>query len=139
MSQENVEVVRAYFDARRNGREGVFDFLSPRVEWAARSDLPDTQTYIGHRGVRALQNRFREVMDDIWFEPDDFILVGEQVLVPLRWGGRGRGSGVVVEEQAEAWIFTVEGEVITRVQEYPTKKAAFEAFRLSEKDARTDA
>jgi ketosteroid isomerase-like protein len=133
MSEENVEIVRAYFEARREkGREGVFDFLSPGVEWEARSDLPDTETYIGHDGVRALFSRFREVMDDMWFQPEDFILAGEQVLVPLRWGGRGRGSGVVIEEREEAWAFTVRDGAITRVKEYATTEAALEAVGLSE-------
>jgi ketosteroid isomerase-like protein len=139
VSQENLEVVRAYFEARRNkGREGVFEFLSPSVEWEARSDLPDTETYIGHDGVRALFSRFREVMDDMWFQPDDFILAGEQVLVPLRWGGRGRGSGVVFEEREEAWTFTVRNGAITRVKEYATKEAALEAVGLSKQEPHAD-
>jgi ketosteroid isomerase-like protein len=139
MAQEHVEVVRAYFEARKTkGREGVFDFLSADVEWESRSDLPDSETYVGHDGVRVLFGRFREVMDDMWFQPEDFISVGEKVLVPLRWGGRGRGSGVVFEEREEAWAFTVRNGAITRVQEYATTKAGFEAAGLSEQDARAD-
>jgi ketosteroid isomerase-like protein len=138
MSEENVEVVRAYFEARREkGREGVFDFLSPGVEWEARSDLPDTATYTGHDGVRAHFARFREVMGDMWFQPQEFILAGEQVLVPLRWGGRGRGSGVIFEER-ETWAFSVREGAITRVKEYATKEAALEAFGLSEQEANPD-
>ena len=139
MSQENLEVVRAYFEARREkGREGVFDFLSPGIEWEARSDLPDTETYIGHDGVRALFSRFRDVMDEMWFQPEDFIPVGEQVLVPLRWGGRGRASGVEIEERKEAWAFTVRDGAITRVKEYATREAALEAVGLSEQARHAD-
>ena len=122
-------VVRGWFDARRRGREGVFEFLSPDLEWTTRWYLPDSQTYYGHEGHRALQERFREVIDDLWFEADEFISVGDQVLVPVRWGGRGRGSGVTVEECAEAWVFTVRGGLITRVTEYDTKEAAREALQ----------
>jgi ketosteroid isomerase-like protein len=132
MSEENVEVVRDYFQARnQKGREGVFDFLAPDVEWHARSDLPDAEIYRGHDGVRSLFGRFRDVMDEMWFQPDDFILAGEQVVVPLRWGGRGKGSGARFEER-EAWVFTVSDGAITRVIEYTTKKAALEAADLSE-------
>jgi ketosteroid isomerase-like protein len=133
MPHGHVQVVRAYFTARsEKGREGVFAFLSRDVVWESRADLPDTQTYTGHDGVRALFSRFRDVMDDMWFEPDDLILAGDRVVVPLRWGGRGKGSGVVFEER-EAWVFTVGDGVIVRVEEYGTREAALEAAGLSEK------
>ena len=129
MSEERIQIVRAYFEARRErGREGVFEFLSPDIEWRARSDLPDTQTYKGHEGVRTLFGRFRDVMDDMWFEPDDFMLVGEQVVVRLRWGGRGKGSGVVVDD-CETWVFTVRGSIIVGVTECATTQDALEAAR----------
>jgi ketosteroid isomerase-like protein len=132
MSEENVEVVRAYFQARREkGREGVFEFLAPDVEWHARSDLPDAETYTGHDGVRAFFARFRDVMDEMWFQPDDFILAREQVVVPLRWGGRGKESGAGFEER-ETWAFTVRDGAITRVTEYTTTEAALEAAGLRE-------
>jgi ketosteroid isomerase-like protein len=138
MSQKNVEIVRAYFTARsQTGREGVFEFLSPDVVWQSRTDLPDTQMYAGHDGVRALFSRFREVMDGMWFEPDDFIPGGDRVVVRLRWGGRGKGSGVVFEEH-ETWVFTVGDGLIMRVEEYGTTKAALAAAGLSKKSAHAD-
>jgi ketosteroid isomerase-like protein len=138
MSHRHVELVRAYFTARsEKGREGVFEFLSPDVVWKSRTDLPDTQTYTGHDGVRALFSRFRDVMGDMWFEPDNLLLAGDRVVVSLRWGGRGKGSGVVFEER-EAWVFTVGDDVIVRVEEYGTRGAALEAVGLSEQDARAD-
>jgi ketosteroid isomerase-like protein len=132
MSHRHVEVVSAYFTARsEGGREGVFEFLSPDVVWKSRTDLPDTQTYTGHDGVRALFGRFRDVMDDMWFEPDNLFLAGDRVVVQLRWGGRGKGSGVVFEER-EAWVFTVEDGVIVRVEEYGTRQAALAAVGMPE-------
>jgi ketosteroid isomerase-like protein len=70
-------------------------------------------------------------MDEMWFQPDDFILAGEQVVVPLRWGGRGKGSGVGFEER-ETWVFTLRDGAIAQVIEYTTKKAALKAAGLSE-------
>jgi ketosteroid isomerase-like protein len=91
VSQENVEIVRGYFDARRaEGREAVFKFLARDVRWEARADFPDAGVYVGHNGVREFFERFRPVLGEMWFEPDEFIAVGERVVVPLRWG-RSRG------------------------------------------------
>ena len=50
-------------------------------------------------------------------------------MVPLRWGGSGRGSGVEFEEQ-ETWVFTVRDGSICRVKEYTTKRAALDAVGL---------
>jgi ketosteroid isomerase-like protein len=129
MSKENVEIVRAGFESF--GSPEVFEFLDPDVEWKVRPDLPDADIYRGRDGVRQLYRRFEEVMDDIWFRPDEFIPVGsEQVVVPLRWGGTGKTSGVDFEESRETWVFTIRGGKIVRVQEFATREGALEAAGL---------
>jgi ketosteroid isomerase-like protein len=131
MSQENVEIVRSYFQARNETRREPFDLFARNVVWKTRSDLPDTQSYRGHDGVQALFERFRDVLQDMWFEPEDVIPTGERVVVPLRWGGWGKGSGLAVEER-EAWVFTVRDGLVVRVEEYGSIRTALEAAGLSE-------
>jgi uncharacterized protein len=125
MSQENVEVVLALFAAYEQG--DVFDYLAPDVEWQVRSDLPDSKTYRGHDGIRNLLATFEEVMDEQWYRAQEFIEAGDEVVVPLRWGGRGKGSGIRFEEGQETWIFTVKEGKIARVREFATREAALEA------------
>jgi ketosteroid isomerase-like protein len=128
MSQENAEIIRDAFDAIQSpGAEPVFAFLAPDIEWEVRPDLPDAGIYEGHDGVRKLFSRFTDVMEDIWFRPEEFIQVSEdEFVVPLRWGGRGKGSGLDFEER-EAWIFTVRDSKIVRVKEFATREQALEA------------
>ena len=131
MSQENVEILKSGFAGFESGQ--FFELLDPGVEWEARPDLPDAGTYRVHDGVRQLIGRFSEVMDDIWFRPEEFISIGEeQVAVPLRWGGKGKGSGVVVEETRETWLFTLSKGKIVRVQEFATREQALEAAGLGQ-------
>jgi ketosteroid isomerase-like protein len=133
MSQENVEIVRLLFSAfEQTGPEGTFRFLSPEIEWEVRPDLPDSRTYRGHDGVRELLATFEDVLDEQWYSPRELIPAGELVVVPLRWGGRGKTSGVKVEEREETWVLTLQDGAITRVTEYATKEAALDAVRLSE-------
>jgi ketosteroid isomerase-like protein len=114
MSTESVEVVRAAFEAWRREGNGLLDFLSDEIEWEVRPELPDAGRYKGHDGFRRLSARFDEVMDDMWFRPSAFIAAGEsQVVVPLRWGGRGKGSGL-----------------ITSVKEFATREVARQARGL---------
>ena len=131
MSEENVEVVRSGFELF--GSDEVFELLAADVVWEVRPDLPDAAVYRGRDGVRQLYRRFDEVMDDIWFRPEEFIPVGDdQVVVPLRWGGRGKGSGLDFEESRETWVFTLRGGKIARVQEFATRERALEAVGLPE-------
>jgi ketosteroid isomerase-like protein len=139
MSQENVEVVQRAFEASRrpDQREGddpdaILEFLDPAVVWEVRSDLPDADTYTGYEGMRRLFATFREVLDETWYRPVDFIDAGDQVVVPLRWGGRGRASGVEIAEPEETWVFTLRNGKVVHVKEYASKNAALEATGLRE-------
>jgi len=60
----------------------------------------------------------------------EFIDAGPDVVVPLRWTAQGRLSGASSIESFETWVFTVEGDLITTVVEFPTKEEALEAVRL---------
>ena len=132
MSKENVEIVRAAFEAfGEKGPEGVLRFFDPGIDWVVRADLPDSDTFQGHDGMRRLFESFDEVMEGIWYEPTELIDAGAQVVVPLRWGGRGKASGAEFEER-ETWVFTVREGRVTRVNEYAAKAAALEAVDLQE-------
>jgi ketosteroid isomerase-like protein len=131
MEDENVAMVRAGFEAwRERGAEFIGEFLAADIEWEVRPDLPDAATYVGHDGVREVLARFNEVIDDMWIEPQELIPAGEdQVVVPLRWGGRGKGSDVPFEESQETWVFTVRDGRIARVKEYATREEALAAVQ----------
>jgi ketosteroid isomerase-like protein len=128
MAEGSVEVVRGGFE--RFPSPTFFELLAPDIEWQVRSDLPDAGTYRGHEEVLRLLARFAEVLDEIWFRPEEFIGVGEDtVVVPLRWGGTGKGSGIAIEERGETWVFTVQDGRVVRVQEFATREEALEAVR----------
>lgn len=82
--------------------------------------------------MRELFATFEDALDEQWYSPQEFICEGNLVVVPLRWGGRGKQSGVTVEDGRETWVFTVRDGLISRVREYATKEAALKAVGLSE-------
>jgi ketosteroid isomerase-like protein len=136
MSRHSVDVVRAAFGVWQE-RGITSDFLAPGIEWEVRTDLPDAGRYVGHAGVRRLSARFDEVMGDRWYRPEDFIPVGDEVVVPLTWGGRGKGSGVDFEERRETWVLTVRAGEIVRIREFATREQALTAVGLDDPAART--
>jgi ketosteroid isomerase-like protein len=103
----------------------LFDFLAADIDWEVRPDLPDAGRYQGHDGVRRLTARFDEVTDDRWYRAEEFLPVGDdQVVVPLTWGGRGKGSGLNFEERRETWVLTVRAGKIVRIREFATRERA---------------
>lgn len=133
MPPQNAEIVRAGFEAMGRGdMPGMLEVIDPDVEWTVREDLPDAGTYRGHEELLHLIGRFAEVLDDQWFEPQEFIEApSNAVVVPLHWGGRGKSSGAdVASRQDETWVFTVEGGKVVRVTEYSDKRDALEAAGL---------
>ncbi len=133
MSGDDAHRIQAWFEAIRQGAdEDVFELLDPAITWEPRADLPDTDvSYRGREGVRRLFASFQDVMDEIWFEPRELIEAGGRVVAPLRWGGRGKGSGVGFEEREETWVFTLSAGRIVHVKEYATKSEALEAIDVS--------
>ena len=135
MSKLNAEVVRAGFEAMSRGDlPALLELIDPAVEWTVRPDLPDAGVYRGHEELLQLIGRFAEVLDDQWYEPQEFIDgPGDTVVVPIHWGARGRSSGMeVASRQDETWVFTIQDGKVIRVTEYGQKREALEAAGISE-------
>jgi ketosteroid isomerase-like protein len=111
LSERNVALLREAY--RAMGEDGVdrfdvADVISDDIVIRDRPEAPDPQTYTGHEGVRQALATSDESFEDFTLEPIDVIGVGERhVVVVLRMHGRGRGSGVPVEEEI-AHLWTVD-------------------------------
>jgi ketosteroid isomerase-like protein len=132
LSAKNVEIVRRSMEAFARGDLDAFlADHDPGSEWRTAADEPNPQTYRGHDGLRrfaaeiseAWAGRFDEVMT---FE--DFIDLGDWVVVPWTARLRGRSSGIEVEV-SETYAVRVKDGRIVRVDEYRTREEAIEAVR----------
>jgi ketosteroid isomerase-like protein len=94
MSRENVEIVRrayAYYN-----RTGQVDYahLDLNVEYDVSGRTFDRAVYHGHEGVRQFLSLLREQWATLRIEPQEFIVSGDDVVVPVRLIARGKQSGV---------------------------------------------
>jgi ketosteroid isomerase-like protein len=128
MSRENVEATRAGFRTlERDGVEGLLAFIHPDFETTTPAELTvEPATYRGHDGIRRYFESFYEVMDEVRFEPEDFIDAGERVVVPVRLVARGRDTGIEAEQRL-AFVWTLRDRKALRLETFPTLEAALEA------------
>jgi ketosteroid isomerase-like protein len=131
-----VELVRKVMDlmdlAERGERKlRLIDYFAPDVEidMSRRTFNPDI--YQGHAGLRRLSREVRDVWDGFWITPERFIDAGERVVVIETRRGRGRESGVEVEDRS-AVIWTVREGQVVRMETDLEPKQALKAVGLQE-------
>jgi ketosteroid isomerase-like protein len=94
VSQENVEVVRAYFEAWNAGDspDTLRDMYDPNVIMRTVPDWPEPGPYVGREEVMRFFKRLRETWDFDAIEPiTDFIDAADRVVVRFVWRGAGQG------------------------------------------------
>ena len=128
MSQENVELVRRSIDAYQRGEwEEATAYLAPDVLWEVGQELPVR----GPVAVREMWARWNDEWERLDMIDEEIIDAGDKVFVAMHYHGRGRLSGVAVEQ----WVFEVhtfrDGRCISKV-DFETRAQALEAAGLSE-------
>jgi ketosteroid isomerase-like protein len=130
MAARNVDLVRRGFEALRDGDvEGLMPLIHPEFEATTPPGLAaEPDTYRGPEGIRRYFESFYEVMDRVRFEAEDFIPVGERVVVPLTLRARGRTTGIETAQKV-VQIWDVKDEKAYRVEVYATLEEAMAAAR----------
>src|SRR5215204_3540010 len=144
MSQENVEIVRQSYEIANSigptGPEFVDpeevapDFwarLDPKFELHERSELPDAKVYRGLEEAKEFWRKTQQVFAEVRWEPQEFIDLGQAVVVEARVVAVGRGSEVRIEMD-ETDVFWFREGMIVRLQGFATKAEALEAVGLRE-------
>jgi uncharacterized protein len=136
MSTENLEAARRGFEALdRGGVEKFLEFIDPQFEMTTPADMTvEPATYKGHEGMRRYFESFYEIMDEVRFEPQEFIDAGDRVVVPAQLVARGRDTGIeAVQQLTMVWTLR-EGKAIG-CETYATKGEALEAVGPASPDS----
>ena len=137
MSQENVEIVKAWYEAFNR------DDWDAMVKDAAPGFVVDFSRAVGPwRGVfgpdqaRQVTEEIRETFESARLESHEFIEAGDLVVVPWAMHGRGRDGIELVARFT--FVFTIRNGAIERITLYQEREEALEAVGLSEQDAHAD-
>ena len=131
MSQENVEIVRALFEAwNAADYETALSFYAPDVEWDG-TNLPDGKIGRGHQAIIDHLVRWAAVWDDWTVEVERVVEAGsDRVILFMRERGRS-DSGLTMDER-HAELYTLKDGKIVRRQGFSDPSQALEAAGLSE-------
>jgi len=117
MSESNIDLVRNGYEAlATGGLEALLPLIDPEFEATTPADLAsEPDTYRGQDGLRRYFDSFEEVMEDIRFEPHDFVAAGELVVVPFTVHARGRATGMEFGQPA-VHVWELRGEKAIRLE-----------------------
>jgi ketosteroid isomerase-like protein len=137
MSQENVEIVKAWYDAwNREDWDAMIKDAAPGLELDfSRSDGPLVGVF-GLDQIRRLTEEFFETWESARLEPHEFIEAGDLVVVPGTQHVKGRG-GIEVAARG-AYVWTIRNGAIERMVMYQSRQDALEDVGLSEQDAHAE-
>jgi ketosteroid isomerase-like protein len=110
MSRENVEVVRAAFDALERGDlEAISQLQDPAIKWQTSIEDPDAATYRGRVAIRRYFEGYMELFLRLRAELEDCVGTPDGgVFATVRYTGRARASGMDIdrEEALQAAVLT---------------------------------
>ena len=134
MSRENVEVVRSIYAGWERGDYSSTDWQHPEIEFEM-ADGPNPGRWTGVVGIREGWGDFLSAWQDFRQVPDAYReLDDERVLVLFHFSGRGKRSGLEVEQMGStaAGLFHIRDGKVTRLVLYFDRSAALEAVGLRE-------
>ena len=132
MSQADVEVVRAAFDAYLRGDEpAMLELVAPDVVVTQFPEQIDVRDYHGHEGLRQVMADWIGTWADWSIELLDAREADGLVLASAAQRGRGKGSGAPMQNEV-AFLFTLRAGTITRWQMFHSEREALKAVGLEE-------
>ncbi len=132
MSQENVDKVRDFIDAyNRRDFDAAVEWFDPQVDWI----LPERQSFDSCRGPKAIR-RFWEGLDDTFEElrllPREWVDGGDHVATRLRHRGRGKESGIEIDEELYHQVVTFSDGLMVRIEYFGSWPEALDAAGVEE-------
>jgi len=95
MSEQNVELVKGFYDAAERGdTQAVLGAFAEDIEWHEAEGMPYGGVYRGAEAVaQNVIGPIREDVDDLTLVREEFIASAGSVAAVLRYTGTGKASG----------------------------------------------
>jgi ketosteroid isomerase-like protein len=131
MAKENVEIVRAIYREWERGDFANTDWADPEIEFS----VPGPEA--GARGIEDMGRAWTEwlrAFRDLKIDAAAFHEAGDKVVVEQNFHGKGRGSGISIDQISGASVFTLRDGKVIRFTGYITIEDALAAEGIEEKE-----
>jgi ketosteroid isomerase-like protein len=128
MSEENMGIAQQVLKACASGDlDAALAHADPEIVW---NPTQEGQAE-GITAVRATMERWEDSFEDLEVTYEETIDAGDRVVLKTHVSGRGRESGVEVEERSYM-VWSLRGGKVLRMDEFTERADALEAAGLSE-------
>ncbi|HEV3284260.1 MAG TPA: nuclear transport factor 2 family protein [Solirubrobacteraceae bacterium] len=125
MASANLELVRSIYADWERGDFSSAAWADPEIEFAFAGG-PEPDSWKGLAGMAQGYGEWLQAWEGFRAEPEEYLeLDSERILVLVRNSGRGRTSGVELEQRSVANLFHLRGGKVTRVVVYLDRGLAF--------------
>jgi taurine dehydrogenase small subunit len=130
VSLANVELLRRLNEAfNRHDMDAFVSMLKPEVKFAdlqAPADL--SETVQGRELVARVVAQWAESFDEFGADVSEFVDAGDYVVCVARWWGKGRASGLEVENRGADLCRVEDGLVAEMTTNFKDRQAALDAI-----------
>jgi ketosteroid isomerase-like protein len=127
MSRENVEIVRRFTEAYIEGDHArALSYLAPDLVYEVGQETPARRP----DELLAKWQRWEADWERLDLIPEEYLDAGDQVVLVVRYSGRGRASGIEFEDRLFE-VHTLRDGKVTRKRDFRTRAEALEASGLS--------
>ena len=124
----NADLVRPIYDdwGRGNWRP-YFDVYDPHMEWGWSSEFPGLAgVFEDHEDPNQRLRTWLSGWEDWRAEADEFLEIGDHVVVLTTYRGHGKGSGVEIVTEG-AHVFKVSDGKVVRLEIFASREKAIES------------
>jgi ketosteroid isomerase-like protein len=131
MSHADVEVIRRFMASPTAGDwDAMFAWFAPDVELRDLQHAPDVAEVLrGPEAIRLVVASWRETYDEFRTEVYEYVDADPWVICDTRWYGKGKGSGMPIEQRVADAYEVKDGKIVRAIMSYPDVAAAREGVR----------
>jgi ketosteroid isomerase-like protein len=127
--EASTDLVRAIIAALNRGDvDGMLARMDPDFEWRPLEASPVARVYQGHADVRRYIEDWLTTFDGLRIDVDDLSDVANRVVAVVHGHGRGRASGLQLDNRF-CQVWTVSGGTAIAMEEHATREEAMARLR----------
>ena len=133
MTPGNADLLQPIYEkwGRGNWRPN-FELYDPHMEWGWSDEFPGLAgVYEDHEDPNPRLRAWLSGWEDWRAEAEEFLEVGDHVVVLAIYWGRGRGSGVEISQQG-AHVFELRNGKVVRLEIFASRDKAIDSVRSAQ-------